>query len=94
MPAGDQLVRPGAWKLYGEKYLFQASTAYTGKETQTWFQNLHDYLSDRTADLDSLFKYVEKQTDEIKSTDISFMLVLLASMQGVSQQLWACSAAS
>ena len=59
MRAGDQPLRTGPWKLHDEKYLFRPSTAYTGKETQTWLQNLHDYLSGRTADLDRLFKYVE-----------------------------------
>ena len=89
MPLGDPLLRTGPWKLYDEKYLFQPTTAYTGKDTQTWLQDLHGYLSGRTADLDRLFKYVESQTEEIKSLNIGFMLDLPATMGEVSRQLWA-----
>ena len=53
MPSGGPPLRTGPWKLYDEKYLFQLSTAYTGNDTQTWLQGLHDYLLGRTADLNS-----------------------------------------
>ena len=89
MPSGDPPLRTGPWKLYDEKCLFQPTTAYTGKDTQTWLQDFHDYLSGRTADLDRLFKYVKSQTEEIKSPDIGFMLDLPATMGEVSRQLWA-----
>ena len=80
MPAGDQPLGTGPRKLYDEKYLFQPSTAYTGKDTQTLLQDLYDCLSGRTADLVRLFKYVEAQTEDIKSAVNGFMLDLPASM--------------
>ena len=88
MPSGDPPLRTGPWKLYDEEYLFQPTTTYKGKDTQTWLQDLHDYLSGRTADLDRLLKYVESQTEEIKSPDIGCMLDLPATMGEVSRQLW------
>ena len=86
MPSGDPPLRAGPWKLYGEKYLFQPTTAYTGKDAQTWLQDLHEYLSGLTAELDRLFKYVESQTEEIKSPDIGFMLDIPATNGEVSRQ--------
>ena len=42
----DGVVRPsGPWKLYDEKYLFDAKNKYTGKDGQSWKQDLQDYLA-------------------------------------------------
>ena len=39
--------------------IFQPAAAYSGKDRQTWLQNLRDYLSGKTADLDRLFDNAE-----------------------------------
>ena len=77
------------WQLYDEKYLFQKDTAFTGKDSQAWLLDLHNYLAGRTSDLDRMFDYIEKQTEPIATSDIGFMLDVPATMGQVSRQLWA-----
>ena len=87
LPGGDS-----RWKLYDEKYLFQPSSLYTGKDASGWLLGLRDYLSGRTAELDRLFDHIEKQADEIVSNDLGWMLQC-ATNEEVSKQLWALLAA-
>ena len=79
------------WKLYDEKYFFQPSSLFTGKDASGWLLGLRDYLSGRTAELDRLFDHIEKQSDEM-SNDLGWMLQC-ASNEEVSKQLWALLAA-
>ena len=83
--------RPGGWKLYDEKYLFQSSSAYTGKGAAGWLLELRDYLAGRTDELDKLFSFLEKAADPV-GNDLGWMLQC-ASNEEVSRQLWALLAA-
>ena len=64
-------------------YIFQAGSLHTGKEAQTWLQNLHDYLSGRTAELDRLFDFIESRQEDIVGHDIGLMLDINATNQKV-----------
>ena len=79
------------WKLYDEKYLFQPTSAYSGKDGAGWLFSLRDYLAGRTAELDRLFDLLEKSGDEVEN-DIGWMLQC-ATNEEVSKQLWALLAA-
>ena len=79
------------WKLYDEKYLFQPTSAYTGRDGSGWLLSFRGYLAGRTAELDRLFDYLEKSGDEAKN-NIGWMLQC-ASNEEVSKQLWALLAA-
>jgi hypothetical protein len=65
--------RSFGWKLYDEKYLFQTSSAFTGKDGSGWLLSLRDYLAGRTAELDRLFDHIEKMSDEAEN-GIGWML--------------------
>ena len=56
-------------------------------------QDLRDYLSGRTAELDCLFGWVEKQPEEITCSNIGFMLDVPATHTEISRQLLALIAA-
>ena len=57
--------RDQKWRLYDEKYFFQSSSAYTGKDGAEWILGLRDYLTGRTAKLDKLFDFIEKQSEDL-----------------------------
>jgi hypothetical protein len=59
--------RSFGWKLYDEKYLFQPSSAFTGKDGSGWLLSLRDYLAGRTAELDRLFDHIEKMGEEAEN---------------------------
>ena len=67
-PGGDH-----RWKLYVEKCLSQPTSAYIGKDGAEWLLSLRNYLAGRTAELDRLFDYLEKSSDEV-GNDIAWML--------------------
>ena len=49
----------GPWKLYDEKFLLDGKNAYDAKNPATWLEDLRDYLSGRTPELDKLFAWAE-----------------------------------
>ena len=57
----------GPWKLYDEKYLLYSRNAFSSKDQATWLEDLKDYLSGRTPELDPLFSWCEAQPAEIKA---------------------------
>ena len=75
--------------LYDEKCLCQPGSLHMGKETQSGLQNLYDYLSGRTADLDRCLDFIESRQEEIVGNDIGFILDIPATTQEISRQLWA-----
>ena len=74
------------WKLYDEKYLFQPTNAYSGKDGAGWLLSLRDYFAGRTAELDRRFDFLEKSGDEAEN-NIGWMLQPRPTR--VSKQLWA-----
>ena len=47
--------RSGPWKLYDEKFIPDVKNAFNSKDQSTWLEDLKDYLSGRTPELDALF---------------------------------------
>ena len=85
--AGDRPRPDIRWNFYDEKYLFQEGSLYTGKDGAGWLLRFRDYLAGRTAELDRVFDYIEKASDEM-GNDLGFMLQC-PSNEEVSKLLWA-----
>lgn len=59
------VARDGRWHLYDEKYHFQTKSAYDAKHPEVWLQDQRDYLAGRTAEIDAVIGWVERQSDVI-----------------------------
>jgi hypothetical protein len=80
----------GPWKLYDEKFLLDGKNAYDAKNPATWLEDLRDYLSGRTPELDKLFQWAELRTTEIVSfKEYDGVIETPPSAEAISQQLWA-----
>ena len=66
LSSGERTRPMGPWKLYDEKYLLDSRNAFNSKDQSTWLEDLKDYLSGRTPELDQLFSWCEAQPIEIK----------------------------
>ena len=53
------------WYLYDEKFVMSGKGKYDAKRSQEWLQAIRDYVAGRTAELDPLLDWVEKQVEEI-----------------------------
>ena len=47
------------------KYVLSRKGIYNPKVPQSWLQELRDYLGSRSADLDAILDWAERQTSEI-----------------------------
>ena len=80
----------GPWRLYDEKYLLDPKNAYDAKSPATWLEDLRDYLSGRTPELDKLFQWAELRTVEIVHwREYDGAIEIPPSAEAISQQLWA-----
>ena len=57
--------RNGRWMLYDEKIHIDGTLRYDAKKPSTWLQDVKDYDSGRTRELDQLLQWIESQTEEI-----------------------------
>ena len=57
LSSGERTRPMGPWKLYDEKYLLDSRNAFSSKDQATWLEDLKDYLSGRTPELDPLFSW-------------------------------------
>ena len=49
----------GRWSLYDEKYVLSGKGTYNAKAPQSWLQDLRDYLTGRSIDLDAILTWAE-----------------------------------
>ena len=55
----------GKWSLYDEKYVLSGKGIYNPKAPQSWLQDLRDYHAGRSANLDAVLDWAERQSSEI-----------------------------
>ena len=49
------------WKFNDKKFLLDTKNALNPKDQATWLEDIKDYLSGRTPELDALFSWAEAQ---------------------------------
>ena len=69
--------------------MLDVKNAYSSKDAATWLDDLRDYLSGRTPELDQLFFWCEAQPAEIVKANEYGGFLDCAAPEVVSQQLWA-----